>query len=257
MKKFLLKFAFVFIFLILTGFKKENYKIFSKEIDGRVFYFSVPESFCKEEEKTPEVMEFVKCYEQELWKKNELSFFTERILIGYEKDDKTTQNITDSYFAKLQENNYDNSPEEEKELYFYNDNYPIENKVKSSIIDNKYIFKRTASNEEGNRFITYQSNLFLNKRFFMINWSQFLTKNEKPLELKEKRFVNLVEENRKINDAQDSLYKYSTRQIIITKPRFGNFANYTDIKEYNDEKFNGFFITLLDTDKKDKILLFR
>ena len=91
----------------------------------------------------------------------------------------------------------------------------------------------------------------------MINWSQFLTKNEKPLELKEKRFVNLVEENRKINDAQDSLYKYPTRQIIITKPRFGNFANYTDIKEYNDEKFNGFFITLLDTDKKDKILLFR
>ena len=249
--------AFIIILLALTGFKRREYKIVNKEIDGRTFYFAIPNSFCEHKNETPEIMEFVKCYEIEMEENRFLPFYSERILIWFEKDDKRIQNITDSYFAKIQKESYGNMSKEDKEQYFYNENYSFKNKAKSRIVDDKYIFSRTASTEDGYKFITYQSNLFLNKRYFMINWTQYLTKNEKPLELTEKKFVNFVEENRRLNDYKDSLYKYPLRQIIITKPRFGNFANYTDLKEYNGGSFNGIFITLLNKKDGERVLIFK
>lgn len=256
-KKILINFIFVLIYLILMGFKKQEYKVVSEEVEGKTFYFTIPNSFCRFENNLSNVIEFVKCYELELKKERELQFFSEKIIISFEENDKRIQDITDNYFVKLQLENYKKMSNEDKENILYNKYYPFKNKTNFSISKNNYFFNRVGVDEEENKYINYQSSLFLNKRYFFINWVQYLTKNEKPLELTDKKFLNLIKENKKNNNYKHSLYKYPWRQIIITKPKFGNFANYTDTKVYNDGSFLGVFKNLLNKKDEKKSLIFR
>lgn len=233
---------FIFISLALMGFKKEEYRIIEKEIEEKPFYFAIPDSFCDYGMYSPEVFQFVKCYEIELEKEGELPFFTEKIFIGFEKDDKRIQNMTNGLFAQIQENNYKKTSEEQKSQYFYSDLYSLNNTQKTKIVNNNHIFNRTGYDKEGNKFTVYESNVFLNKRYFVMDWMQYLTKNEKLLS--EKKFTDFIEKNIETNAYNNILYNYQTRQILIAKPNFGDFANYTDVKDINDGKFDGFFISL-------------
>ena len=242
MRKIILNSIFIFISIALMGFKKEEYKIVDKKIEGRTFYFAIPNSFCDYGMYSPEVFQFVKCYEIELQKEGELPFFSEKIFIGFERDDKRVQNMTNKLFAEIQEDNYKKMSEEEKSKYFYSDLYPIDNTQKTKIVNDNHIFNRTGYDEEGNKFTVYETNVFLNKRYFVMDWAQYLTKNEKLLP--EKKFTNFVEKNIEINEYNKILYNYQRRQILISKPKFDDFANYTDIKDINDGGFNGFFISL-------------
>ncbi len=252
--------GFIFIIIcgafILTGFKKPEYKTVDVSFEGKPYSLAIPSSFCQRETNLDNIFEFVKCYELNLQKEGELQFFSERILIAFEPNDKRIQNMTDKAFSKSQLNSYNNLSDEDKENYFYNRSFTENNITKAKIIDNTYVFSRTAENNNGDKFIAYETGLFLNKRYVIINWLQYLTKNEKLLS--EKNFIDFVKENKKANEFNDILYNFDNRQILITKPRFSNYANYTDVSTFNvNNAFHGLFATLLNSDDDRGLSIFK
>ena len=246
MKKLLVLFI---LFLSTTALKPVPYEYFTKKIDNENYIFAVPKGFCEYESPTKEIFEFVKCYEIELKKEGEISFFSEIILIGYEKDDVKVQNITDKLLAKTQKYTYDNKSQEEKDIYLAHKNYNLENKQKAFIKDNKYIFYRTRLDDNGNKYISYESNLFLNKRYFMTNWTQFLTKREKLM--KEKKFLKFLQENQKINNNDNDIIVDSKgKDIKISIPNFDNYGNFTNKLIVNNAGFDAIFANLLDNEEQ-------
>jgi len=252
MKKIILNLIFIFVSVVLMGSKKEEYKIINKEIEGRNFYFAIPNSFCEYNMYSSEIFQFVKCYEIELKKAGELPFFSEKILIAFEKDDKRVQNMTDKLFAEIQEYNYNKMSDEQKNQYYYSESYPLNSKQKTKIVNNNHIFNRTAYDENGNKFTIYESHIFLNKRYFIMDWFQYLTKNEKLIS--EKKFTNFIEKNVELNEHNDVIYTYKGKQILLSKPKFDKFINYTDIKFINKVGFDGFFMNLIKNKSKNNSL---
>lgn len=255
MKKIL--FLFI-IFFINIGFAVEiPYKEISKNIDNEVYIFSIPDTFCEYKNPISTIFQFVKCYEIELEEEGELPFFSEVILIGFEKDDKKVQNMTDKYFAKIQKTMYQNMSLEEKELYLKNYNYLLSNKQAGFIVDNNFISYRKGANKNGNKFISYESNLFLNKRYFMINWSQYLTKNENLM--KRKNFVNFIKINKKNNNKnEDIVFSHDNGNVVISIPRFDNFYNFTNKEIINISNIDAIFVNLIDNKNvKSNIKLFK
>ena len=239
-----------FIFIFNSAFAVESYNIFSKEIGDEFYNFAIPNTFCEHNSqdtnnKNIQVFQFVKCYEIELEQEGELAYFSEKILIGTEKEDKRVQNITDKFFARSQKDLYNKMTYEEKSNYLFNENYNLNNEQRSFIKNNKFISYRKGFNDIENKFISYESNLFLNKRFFMINWSQYLTKNETLMN--NKKFIDFIEENTKNNNNnEDIILSYKNNSSIrITIPRFNNFANFTNKVNINDGNFDAVFANLI------------
>lgn len=245
----------IFIGFALMGFKKQPYKIIDKKINEKTYYFAIPNSFCEYKPLSTETFQFVKCYEIELEKQWELSSFSERILIAVNKDDSRIQNITNAALAKAQKTNYDRTTNEEKNNYFFNNYYSQNNKFKAGIIDDKYIFHRIGENQNGDIYNTFESNVFLNKRYFMFNWTQYLTKNEP--RLNKQKFNAFIEENIKLNEFNTMLYNLENRKITLSKPKFDNFINYTDLPEFNSANFLAIFVSLFDNPKNKDIKIFK
>lgn len=237
------------------GFKKQSYKVISKKINEKTYYFTIPNSFCEYKPLSAEVFLFVKCYEIEMEKEWELGSFSERILIAVDKDDSRIQNITNAALAKAQKANYDKMTNEEKNNYFFNNYYSQNNKFEANVIDDKYIFYRIGENKNRNIYNTFESNIFLNKRYFMFNWTQYLAKNEPRLNIK--KFNDFIEENRKINEFNSILYNFEDKKILLSKPKFENFVNYTDLPDFNIANFHAIFISLLNSPKNKDIKIFK
>lgn len=251
------KLIFLFVvFLMTTALKPVPYEHFSKKIDHEIYTFAIPKGFCEYKSPTEEIFEFVKCYEIELKNAGEINFFSEMILIGYEKDDAKVQNITDDYLAKIQKETYNNKTQEEKDSYLMHRSYKNHNKQKSFIKNNKYIFYRTGLDDDGNKYISYESNLFLNKRYFMINWTQFLTKREKLM--KEKKFIEFLNKNYELNDNnKDIIINHNEQNITISVPNFDNYSNFTNKSIVNNSGFDAIFANLLDNDEQHSMKIFR
>ena len=258
-KKFYVKQILLFFLIpfLLMGFKGIKYNTITKKIDGVEYKFQIPSTFCEYDVDVPDgVIQFLKCHQIELLKERQPVFFSERIYISYDTAQENIQNVTDKFFANLKKQSYENSSEKDKNAYLYSPIYPLKNKQKVSLINDTYIFERSGLNEDGSKYKNYEANLFLNKRNFTINWIQFLTQYEDFIE--QKTFTDFVQENKNNNIEQSySLYRFPSRQIIVTKPKFGNFANYTNIKKYNNGEFIGIFGSLLDKENDKIFLMFK
>lgn len=237
------------------GFIKPQYKTIKKTIDGVDYRFAIPSSFCEYPSVSNKVFQFVKCYDIELEKAGWLNYFSERILIAVEEDDKKLKNISDRIFAKIRKENYDKLSKDIKESFFFNETYPLKNKYGAKVYNDKYIYNRVGYDDNERQFNTFEAGLFLDKRYFMINWTQYLYKGEPLLNIK--KFDHFLEENRKNNENDSIQYNFGGKKIIISKPKFGHYVNYTDIASFNIGNFNGIFVSLIDDINSRNVDIFK
>ena len=160
MKKIFLNFVIIAGAFILMSFKNFEYKTITVEFENKPYSFLIPNSFCKLDSSFKNVFDFVKCYELKLQEEGELSFFSERIVIAFEENDKNVQNVSDKVFAKSQLNSFNALSMENKENYYFNKFYPNKNEIITKVIDDNYIFNRISEDKNKNKFIVYENNLF-------------------------------------------------------------------------------------------------